>query len=360
MSIPEWSEQFGCGPNAKAFRVVKKNGVPLLLLPQRATLAVQTLQLYPAQTFVARFARTLLALALRCRIPIPARPELFPFLASAPIPSFIRECFGDSSDFGLLLGNANAPGRRWIYLIFDSDAQPCGIVKAGVSDRARELIRAEASFLQKLPHGGGFFPNLRGTLESSVSAVAMDFLHGRPPCDTSLIYATLSPWMKTHHRRLDEFAAWTRVRKSGAPKSEIELVEKSLSSNALAEVLMHGDFAPWNIRQQNEVWMVIDWERGDFEGVPGWDWFHFEIQVDVLVKKKSAGDVLASLLKTMKSDDFQAYAGRAGFSGKEIAVLCSYLAHAIYANRQTEGAETLKLLSELCMDLLRKGETSSV
>ena len=353
MNLPEWPELFGGGPKLKTFRLVRKRGTPLLLLPERAALAARTLQLYPAQTPFARLSRAMLALALRSHLPTPVRSESLPFSAAAPIPSFVRECFGEDSDFGILLGNANAPGRRWILLIFDIHDQPCAIVKAGVSERARELIREEGAFLEKLPQGACFFPKLRGKLESSVSAIRMDFLPGQPPRDAGLISATLAPWLKTGKRRLAEFTAWARVRESDAPKHAIELIEKSLMSHGLSEALSHGDFAPWNVREHKGEWKVLDWERGEEAGVPGWDWLHFQIQVDVLVRRKSAQDVLACLVEMMRDAEFQTYAGKAGFSGKEISILCSYLAHAIYVNRQTEGLDTLKSLFDLSVVMLR-------
>ncbi|MBQ0799825.1 MAG: aminoglycoside phosphotransferase family protein [Porticoccaceae bacterium] len=41
-------------------------------------------------------------------------------------------------------------------------------------------------------------------------------------------------------------------------------------------VLVHGDFAPWNLkRQPNNQLAAIDWEDSEFDGLPLWDLCHF-------------------------------------------------------------------------------------
>ena len=38
------------------------------------------------------------------------------------------------------------------------------------------------------------------------------------------------------------------------------------------------------VRPQDGSWVVLDWERGEPEGLPGWDWFHYVVQTGVLVE----------------------------------------------------------------------------
>lgn len=343
MNLPEWPEMFGVGSEARRFRIVTKRGTPLLLLPLQSNIAARTLELYPAQTLLARSFRTLLAFTLRAHLPTPATRVELPFSSNAPIPAFIRECAGGDRDFGILLGNANAPGRRWILMIFDPDGQPWRIVKAGVSPRARNLIRAESSILGKLPTNGGFFPKLHNQHESDVSAICMEYVPGQSPRSPELISATLSPWLNSGERRtIGGFTQWQHVRKSDAPQQTISMIEEALRSTPLRTTLAHGDFAPWNIREHNGKWTVLDWERGEEFGIPGWDWFHYIVQTEVLVRRRSPQDVLKAVMQTIALPDFQNYAAQAEFTGKEMPLLAGYLHHAVYVNRQTEGADALK------------------
>src|SRR5260221_5360498 len=54
----------------QTFRVLRKHGEPLLMLPTNAALAVQALSLYPAQSSLARVARFALRQTLRCGLPL--------------------------------------------------------------------------------------------------------------------------------------------------------------------------------------------------------------------------------------------------------------------------------------------------
>ena len=334
---------FGVGSETRRFRIVTKRGTPLLLLPLQSHIAARTLELYPAQTLLARSFRTLLAFTLRAHLPTLARAVELPFSWNAPIPGFIRECAGGDRDFGILLGNPNAPGRRWIFMIFDPDGKPWRIVKAGVSPRARDLIRAESSILGALPTNGSFFPKLHNQHESDVSAICMEYVPGQPPRSSELISTILSPWLRSGERRtITEFAKWQHVRESDAPQQTISILEEALRSTPLCTTLAHGDFAPWNIREHNGKWTVIDWERGEIRGIPSWDWFHYIIQTEVLVRRRAPHEVLKTVMQTIALPDFQSYAARAGFAGKEVPLLQGYLHHAVYVNRQTEGADALK------------------
>jgi hypothetical protein len=51
--------------------------------------------------------------------------------------------------------------------------------------------------------------------------------------------------------------------------------------------LMHGDFAPWNLRQQDGELFLFDWEVAEWDRPNLWDIFHFDTQKRVLLKTKS-------------------------------------------------------------------------
>jgi len=74
--------------------------------------------------------------------------------------------------------------------------------------------------------------------------------------------------------------------------------------------IMHGDFAPWNTRVENERLYVFDWESAAWDAPILWDVFHFHVQVASLLNKKRSeelplgripGDRACFLLYLLKS-----------------------------------------------------------
>jgi O-antigen/teichoic acid export membrane protein len=67
---------------------------------------------------------------------------------------------------------------------------------------------------------------------------------------------------------------------------------------AMPECIGHGDFAPWNIREQTSGELfVLDWDRADLHGVPWLDALHYCFQVETLVRRQPA----AAVVRCMKA-----------------------------------------------------------
>jgi hypothetical protein len=104
--------------------------------------------------------------------------------------------------------------------------------------------------------------------------------------------------------------------------------------------IFHGDFAPWNIRAlPSGDWMVLDWERGDPRGLPGWDWFHFVIQPAILVRKAGIEELIRLVETLLANDAFRAYVQKALIQGFERELLLAYLLHVVEVIRPSEGLE---------------------
>ncbi len=318
-------------------RVVSRHGRPLLLLPDARLLAARGLTLYAAQTLPARFAKGVLGLALRLGVPIPLRKARLPVNAASPFSRFCSQWFPPERA-AILLGNPAAPGQRFIILGFDDRGEPAAIVKAGVTEAARELIRQETCFL-KAAYGTPGIPVLRGVLGGApVSAFAIDYAEGEPPRDFPGLPELLGSWLKP-----EETVSFGETK---AGQALGERVSVGMRGAIFHPALHHGDFAPWNIRIGKRC-TVIDWERGDLLGVPAWDWFHFVIQPAVLVGKEPAEQMLRRIEALWASPAFREYAVRAGIRGLEKKLLAAYLLHCTEVIRQTEGCDTLRKLQEL-------------
>jgi hypothetical protein len=73
-----------------------------------------------------------------------------------------------------------------------------------------------------------------------------------------------------------------------------DLLDRALSfldlDVAVPTLLVHGDFAPWNMRNNPEVgYVLVDWEWADFAGLPAHDLLHFHFNNDCLFGGKEGG-----------------------------------------------------------------------
>lgn len=349
----DWQQLFAGGDAAVAgagvaLFAVRRGGEPWLLLPARGDLAAQALDLYPAQTPRARVMKRVLRLALRFGLKPGLEKVRLPATANDPLAKFISDTAGlgpgTLPPFALLAGNPQVPGRRFIFLLFGADGRPAAVVKAGMSEMARQLIAAEADFLQRAPANAPGLPRLRGTFQTEgTRAFALDFIAGAAPtlADATQLPKVLGAWLKPSQSvTLGELDAWKRLLATTSDSPLSEAVAK-LAAVSVYPALTHGDLTPWNVKVSRGEWTVLDWERGELAGVPGWDWFHFVIQSALLVRREGAADLLARFEQLLSAAEFLSYAQRAGIGEHRHALALAYLANCLRVTRQTEGQEQL-------------------
>jgi hypothetical protein len=124
---------------------------------------------------------------------------------------------------------------------------------------------------------------------------------------------------------LDALPPWQKLKAHPNARAVVDRME----NREVAAAIFHGDFAPWNVRVEkiSGRWLVIDWERGEAMGVPGWDWFHWMIHVSVLVHRHDTAESVAFLDSALRSADFQEYAKAAQIAGLEGTLLAGYLVY---------------------------------
>jgi aminoglycoside phosphotransferase (APT) family kinase protein len=161
----------------------------------------------------------------------------------------------------------------------------------------------------------------------------------------------LSQWL--HSQQQIAFAD-TRVGRELAATCADHPIFKSNSSILQARnfraTIYHGDFTPWNIRVATDgAWTVLDWERGEVNGLPAWDWFHYLVQKSILVQHRTAESVADRLDALLALSDFKTYAATSGVMGYERALCLLYLLHHLEVVRPSEGLpvthELIKLLA---------------
>ena len=317
-------------------------------MPSSARLAARALALYPAQTAKARIAKKILRFALRLGLKPGLRKVSAKIAGDDPFWRFLTHTAGLAARvpprFAILTGNPRAPGRRFVLLLFNAAGEPAAIVKAGVSDHARHLLAQEENFLRTIPEGRRGVPELRASFDSPrVRAFALDFFEGESPGtdETAALADLLGSWIATDREvTMCDLGVWQRLAAATSTAPMPDAVQ-ALSKIRFYPVISHGDFTPWNVKVAHGQWTVLDWERSEEAGVPGWDWIHFVVQPALLVRHESTDRLLSRLESLLDSAGFIAYAQRAGIRGRERELALAYLAYSSRVTKQTEGLDRL-------------------
>ncbi len=345
-------------------RVVKKRVQPFLLFPADPALAVRSLSLYPAQTRRARAGRKLLAWLLRARWPCRLEKVALKISSDNSFTAFLSKLAGLRSAacpaFAVLAGNPETQGRRFVVLVFDADKKPVAVVKAGVGVAARQLIEKEANFLASVPSNTVSVPQIRDTFHSSkVDALALAFFDGDSPRteDQRNLPTLLNSWLDEQKTvSLTEIPSWQRLEKACGSDLLFLSLAKTLNAKSLHPAIYHGDLAPWNIKVSppGQGWTVLDWERGELMGIPGWDWFHYVIQTGILVEHLSTHRLVQKTKALLSSPDFRRYAERAGIISCEPQLVLAYLLYDIEVLKPSEGLVAARdLLNALTIEWLK-------
>jgi len=346
------------------FRVLHRNGKPFLFLPDSKTTATRALDLYPAQSTKARIARRLLKSALRAGFAPGAKRLVTQIPKTGKFALFLSKAAGLTENnlpkFAVLAGNPKAPGRRFVFLLFDDAGNPVAVVKAGHEPDARLLIVHETAVLSTSLADAKGIPQVRHTFSSSqVEAFATDFISGQSPVGdvTSVLGKLFSSWLNPSEKiQLGELDAWITLGSSGS-HDPLPPAVVALGKIEVTPTLMHGDFAPWNVKVEGARWTVLDWERGEISGVPGWDWMNFVIQPAIRVSREEAGATLARLETLFASPEFSSYAQRSSIAGHAHALTLAYLLYCIRVTRQTEGLQQISALLKLVEGKMAAGQT---
>jgi aminoglycoside phosphotransferase (APT) family kinase protein len=108
-------------------------------------------------------------------------------------------------------------------------------------------------------------------------------------------------------------------------------IRSRIESASFHPTLYHGDFAPWNVKAQADgTWRVLDWERGEFVGMPSWDWFHYHVQVGLLVQRWDTPTHAHSLCSLLADRGFLRYADAAGVRSLLRDLLLAYLLYSMH------------------------------
>ena len=173
--------------------------------------------------------------------------------------------------------------RKLIIFLLDHEYRLTAVVKYPLTFAARASIKQEAQILSRLDGGFGA-PNLLHYSEGQ-HAAAQEYLRGRMgsrqlrPHYLNLLFEfartgetfLLEDSRRDLSKRLHKQDLYSRH--EGTIQQLMKLLEKS---TLLPAVLVHGDFAPWNLREiSGGRCTVVDWESAKWRGMPMHDLCHF-------------------------------------------------------------------------------------
>jgi hypothetical protein len=254
----------------------------------------------PARTS-ARLKRAALRLAMQTRLPFWYRDHVWiaqrqmPPLERALQPLFPTQVVRLALSSGAPEGARN---RKASGVIMGRDGKKLAFVKMARSAVARRIIEREAVVLKHLaglPNVAVRAPRLLLSEEADgVALLAQAPLEGSPaPIGITQAHREFLAGMQTPltvQAALTATAADLPERFGALPVSRPDLLEicqrvlAALREFDVPLTIVHGDFAPWNLRLHDGRISAFDWEYGEPHGLPLMDEIHYRLQTGWLLE----------------------------------------------------------------------------
>jgi hypothetical protein len=295
---------------------------PRWLVPAGRTEAAGAMRLYTPYRLPARIAAATARAAARLGLLSMVRPGLL--LASRepfPLVERLTELVGPHS----LVIHAGRGGRgeRLTLAAVRQNGSLAAVARVARSPAGQASVRREATVLRGLAERDdiGAPPLLwEGSVDGAL-AVVVGPVAGRAPeprlgpaHDRFLAAAARGPTRSAAQAAIlgDMGARAAAVAPAdGQLSASLSLVTSGLADRQLPRTVVHGDFAPWNLRlDEGRLW-AVDWEHGTLDGLPLLDEIHHELQVGFLLRGWEAEDAAARLATLAATSVYGAATSRA-------------------------------------------------
>ncbi len=247
----------------------------------------------------------------------------------------VATLFGEAAASTAIYVGSPGPLQKLTILCPRHHDEPARVAKVSLHASADRAVAREAQWLRALgasPSTASFVPRLvdDGTLPCGRRYVVMSAL---PEGVTSLRFgaqhraflAALAEKGRSENwaasaavLRLRERIRTVRCLLGDAHRQLLEEglfeAESALASRALPACLLHGDFAPWNVRLTPERVFVFDWEYAQARGNPLQDFLHFHLMPRVLQARRTrvGPGYMRSLLKRAAAYATEAFGAGSG------------------------------------------------
>jgi hypothetical protein len=284
------------------------------------------------------------ALLVRAGVPLGAREVLVASRERPPLEVELARLV-DGSAGPIALASGGWGLRHTPTLVALSTAgTPLAFAKLAGSERSRMLIEREAHLLEAIAARSA----LRGLAPTLIHAGPLDGvyanvqtpLRGAPaPTRLGAAHDRFLTKLEGEPREAAGSAMLASVRErlplAGADAGWLGRIantaRQALAGVPLPRTLVHGDFAPFNLRLDAGSLAGFDWENGTLDGLPLIDALHHELQVGFLLKDWDVGRAARSL------DRFVVERSRAGLSGAQVRALQAVYLLDMYLRRLEGG-----------------------
>jgi hypothetical protein len=280
--------------------VVPGNSGPRWLIPATSPGAAAVLRAWRPYSLTGRVKWFVIRMAARAGI-----TGLFPTVSSVTIS---RECSQRwfercgiealAKEMVIMVGNPHRDRKLTVFLL-DAAYQIAAVLKVGLTPGGRLSVIREAEALRRLePYH--WAPDFLAALPDQ-GAAAQRFVPGNLPgnefCPEYLDWLCKLPLSGASLNLSDVASAMEAKLRPFADelqKSAPDLVNRCLSCLDLdadmPTMLVHGDFAPWNIRQRPDgSYVYLDWEWASFTGLPAQDLLHYHFSKSRLLDNEDNG-----------------------------------------------------------------------
>jgi hypothetical protein len=266
------------------------------------SLSSAALSLYTPTRASARFKRFLARAAMHLRVPFWYRDSVWiAARREPPLERTMRGLFPDA-DVRLAL-SAGAPeparNRKASIVVLGPGGQILAFGKAAASQLSKQIAAHEARALQGIAKLLGERQVVPQVLFSGdvdgVYVTAQTPLRGRPtgprltPAIQTFLRNLQTPETKPAARTSLVEGLPVRIDALPAGKAELSSAFDSLLPKLEAlkvqVTVIHGDFAPWNLREDRGEISAFDWEYAELDGLPLFDETHFRLQVGFQLHK---------------------------------------------------------------------------
>ncbi|WP_346189296.1 hypothetical protein [Rubritalea halochordaticola] len=268
---------------------VMRLGHLLLVLPQDRDLAFKTLSLYQPQKKLAKLYVQVVLLVLRLGLPCLLKKFKLTIRLSSPLAEYSR-----NGEFGFLLGNPTRDARRMLCL-YETKGQSL-VSKLGIGGASRDTVSREIEVLEGIARGLNGAPEVISYyLDEELASFTVLWVEGCSPTakDEESLIAMLQSWeVDQTPRPVGSLPFWNDLVVAIPEGAYCEFLD-SVSNRLIKESIVHGDFAPWNVKcnDSGDV-SVLDWEFCRAGGPAGIDAAHYMLQTSMLVRQMSPKQAL--------------------------------------------------------------------
>jgi hypothetical protein len=249
---------------------------------------------------------------------------------------------------GILLGSPEHRVRRAIASYRKEGEWE--VAKISFGEAGARLLEEEARALESLHPLATGVPRMLGLHRGEgVTLMRMPYLTGQPlsPGESGEALELLEQWITDQTPKpITHFPEWAAI---ASALSEFENGERALERlmrECLAPVICHGDFARWNLlRKADGGLVVLDWEWGHQDGMPGIDLVHYFLQDARLVERLSPQDAIRKTCSILESPACRDYLDKTGWSGDPLLPIIASLAYKQGAGHQENGEMMEEILN---------------